>query len=65
MAARVLAPAGLGGLTDSISTPPYSAASGLLIWGANHWTSEDERAGSRSLDGMGGRIVKIFRGLMP
>ena len=65
MSARVLAPAGLGGLTDSVSTPPYSAASGLLLWGAKHWTGEDERAGSRALDGMGGRIAKIFRGLMP
>ena len=65
MSARVLAPAGLGGLTDSISTPPYSAASGLLLWGANHWTGEDERAGSRALDGVGGRIVKIFKGFMP
>ena len=65
MSARVLAPAGLGGLTDSISTPPYSASSGLLLWGANHWTGEDERAGGRALDGMSGRIVKIFKGLMP
>jgi cell division protein FtsA len=65
MSARVLAPAGLGGLTDSISTPPYSASSGLLLWGANHWTGEDERAGGRALDGMGGRIAKIFKGLMP
>ena len=65
MSARVLAPAGLGGLTDSISTPPYSASSGLLLWGANHWTGEDERAGNRALDGMSGRIVKIFKGLMP
>jgi hypothetical protein len=65
MSARVLAPKGLGGLTDSISTPPYSAASGLLIWGAHNWTAEDERAGGRALEGMGGRIAKIFRGLMP
>jgi cell division protein FtsA len=65
MSARVLAPTGLGGLTDSIATPPYSASSGLLLWGANHWTAEDERAGGRALDGMGGRIAKIFRGLMP
>ncbi len=65
MSARVLAPAGLGGLTDAISTPPYSASSGLLLWGAKNWTAEDERAGGRALDGMGGRIAKIFRGLMP
>lgn len=65
MSARVLAPAGLGGLTDSISTPPYSASWGLLLWGANHWTAGDERAGARALDGMSGRIAKIFRGLIP
>jgi cell division protein FtsA len=65
MSARVLAPAGLGGLTDSISTPPYSASWGLLLWGANHWTTEEERASGRALDGVGGRIAKIFRGLMP
>ena len=64
MSARVLAPKGLGGLTDSISTPPYSAASGLLIWGANHWTSDDERAPSRAGE-VGSRIAKLFRGLMP
>jgi cell division protein FtsA len=65
MAARVLVPSGLGGLTDGISTPPYSASSGLLLWGAKNWTTEDERAGGRALDGVGGRIAKIFRGLMP
>jgi cell division protein FtsA len=65
MSARVLAPAGLGGLTDSISTPPYSASSGLLLWGAKNWTAEDERAGGRALDGVGGRIARIFKGLVP
>src|SRR5439155_1188578 len=45
MSARVLAPDGLGGLTDSISTPPYAASSGLLIWGAKNWTVEGEREG--------------------
>ncbi len=65
MSARVLAPAGLGGLTDSVSTPPYSAASGLLLWGVKHWTADDARAAGRSLDGLGGRIGKLFRGLMP
>ena len=63
MSARVLAPAGLGGLTDSISSPPYAASSGLLIWGAKNWTTDDERAG-RAAD-VGGRLAKIFRGLMP
>jgi cell division protein FtsA len=65
MAARapVTGPRGLGGLTDQISTPPYAAASGLLVWGARHWGEEQEEAGSRV--GMGSRIARIFRGLVP
>ena len=64
MSSRVLAPQGLGGLTDSISTPAYSAAWGLLIWGSRNWTTDDERVGSRAGE-MGNRLAKIFRGLMP
>ena len=63
MSTRVLAPSALGGLTDSISSPPYAAASGLLVWGAKNWTTDDERAG-RAAD-VGGRLAKIFRGLIP
>ncbi len=63
MAARVTGPRGLGGLTDQISTPPYAAASGLLLWGARHWGEEQEEAGSRS--GVGTRIARIFKGLVP
>ena len=65
MSARVVAPTGLGGLTDSVSLPPYAAASGLLLWGARNWSTDDERAGARSLDGMGGRLARLFRGLLP
>ncbi|HVR87927.1 MAG TPA: cell division protein FtsA [Candidatus Limnocylindria bacterium] len=65
LSARVVEPRNLGGLTDSVSTPPYAAASGLLLWGAKNWTLEDDRAGARSLDGIGGRIARIFRGFMP
>jgi cell division protein FtsA len=65
MSARVTSPSGLGGLVDSVSSPPYAAASGLLLWGARNWTTGDERAGSRSLDGLGARLSKLFRGLMP
>ena len=63
MAARVTGPRGLGGLTDQISTAPYAAASGLLLWGARHWGEEQEEAGSRA--GVGTRIARIFRGLVP
>jgi cell division protein FtsA len=65
MSARVVGPSGLGGLTDQIATPPYSAASGLLLWGAHNWPADDERAGGRALEGVTSRIGKIFKGLMP
>jgi cell division protein FtsA len=65
MSARVVGPQNLGGLTDQVSTPPYAAASGLLLWGAKNWTLDDEHAGQRSLDGLSGRIGKLFKGLMP
>ena len=57
MSARVVPPSGLGGLTDQISAPPYAAASGLLLWGARNWSTDEERASARSLDGV--------KGLMP
>jgi cell division protein FtsA len=65
MSARVVGPQNLGGLTDQVSTPAYAAASGLLLWGAKNWTLEDDRAGGRSLDGLSGRLGKLFRGLLP
>ncbi|HEY8632370.1 MAG TPA: cell division protein FtsA [Candidatus Limnocylindrales bacterium] len=65
MSARVVGPQNLGGLTDQVSTPPYAAASGLLLWGAKNWTLDDDHAGQRSLDGLSGRIGKLFKGLMP
>jgi cell division protein FtsA len=69
MSARVVGPKGLGGLTDQIATPPYSAASGLLLWGAHNWASDDDRGnghGPRTpFDGVSSRIGRIFKGLMP
>jgi cell division protein FtsA len=65
MSARVVSPSGVGGLTDKVSSPPYAAASGLLIWGSHNWSADDERASARSLDGIGGRLGKLFRSLMP
>ena len=52
-------------LVDRVATPPYAAASGLLLWGARNWPTEDERAGGRALEGVGDRIGKLFKGLMP
>src|SRR5438034_1800477 len=65
MSARVVGPTGLGGLTDQIATPPFSASSGLLLWGAHNWPSDDERASGTALEGVTARIGKIFKGLMP
>jgi len=65
MAARVMSPSGVGGLTDSIASPPYAAASGLLIWGAKNWSADEDRVAARSLDGVGGRLSRLFRSLMP
>src|SRR3990170_3738712 len=63
MAARVTGPRGLGGLTDQIATPPYAAASGLLLWGARHWGVEEAAAGARG-EALGSRIARLFRGLV-
>jgi cell division protein FtsA len=65
MSARVVGPQNLGGLTDQVSTPPYAAASGLLLWGAKNWTLDDDHAGNRSLDGLSSRLGRLFKGLMP
>src|SRR2546427_3146069 len=69
MSARVVGPKGLGGLTDQIATPPYSPASGLLLWGAHNWASDDDRGNGHGpptpFDGVSSRIGKIFKGLMP
>src|SRR6266511_817508 len=65
MAARPTGPRGLGGLTDQIAMPQYAAASGLLLWGAHHWGADEERARARSADGVGSRIARLFKGLVP
>jgi cell division protein FtsA len=64
MSARVIAPRGLGGLTDTIATPPYAAASGLLVWGSRRWNVVEERA-PRQLDAFPFRLARLFRGLVP
>lgn len=66
MATRVVAPSGLGGLVDSVATPPFATASGLLLWGAHSGPADAERLpGGSPLDGLGSRISKLFKGLMP
>jgi len=63
MATRPTGPHGLGGLTDQISSPPYSAASGLLLWGTRHWGEGDGRA--RARDGVGTKLRGLFKNLVP
>ncbi len=63
VSARVVAPSGVGGLTDQIATPTYACATGLLLWGAKHW-SLDEENGHRSLNGFG-KVGGLFRRLLP
>ncbi len=63
MSARVVAPSGVGGLTDQIATPPFAAASGLLLWGAKNWSMVEDAP--RALNGFGGRFLKYLRGLLP
>src|SRR5256886_14869274 len=65
MAARVMSPTGLGGLTHPTPRPPYSASSGLLIWGAKNWSADEDHVAAPSLDGVGGRLLRLFRSLMP
>src|SRR2546426_4474248 len=60
MSARVVAPSGVGGLTDQIATPSYAAASGLLLWGTKHW-SLDGGTSNGHLDGLGGRVRGLLK----
>jgi cell division protein FtsA len=64
MSARVVVPSGVGGLTDQITSPPFAAASGLLLWGARNWSFADEHANG-ALVGVGGRVRGFLRALLP
>lgn len=64
MSARVVVPSGVGGLTDQITSPPFAASCGLLLWGARNWSFADERANG-SLVAVGGRVRGFFRALLP
>lgn len=66
MATRVVPPTGLGGLVDKVGTPAFATASGLLLWGARSGAGEGERRTSHNtLDGIGGRLRRLFGGLNP
>ena len=66
MPVRVVAPTGVGGLTDSILTPAYSTAIGLLHWGARS-LSEGEPARYESTPAFGilGRLRDALRSIFP
>ena len=65
MSTRITGPRGLLGLVDSISSPPYAAASGLLLWGSRNWTGDEGARGGRAPGGLGGRLARLFRSLVP
>jgi cell division protein FtsA len=66
MPVRIAAPSGIGGLTDTILTPGYSTAVGLLVWGAST-LDDDEPMRYESAPAMGGlgRIRDALRSIFP
>jgi cell division protein FtsA len=66
MPVRVAAPAGIGGLVDTLLTPAYSTAVGLLQWGASSLTSgEPNRFESAPVGGGFGRLRDAIRNIFP
>ena len=66
MPVRVVAPTGVAGLTDSILTPAYSTAIGLLQWGATALAEgEPTRFESAPAFGVLGRLRDSLRSIFP
>ncbi len=66
MPVRVVSPMGVTGLTDSILTPAYSAAIGLLQWGARSFAEgEPTRYESAPAFGILGRLRDSLRSIFP
>jgi len=66
MPVRVVAPTGVGGLVDSILTPAYSTALGLLGWGATMLDeNEPARYESAPVAGLLGRVRDALRSVFP
>jgi cell division protein FtsA len=66
MPVRVVAPSGVAGLTDSILTPAYSTAIGLLKWGSTMLDEGDStRYESAPAAGILGRIRDALRSIFP
>ncbi len=66
MPVRVVAPSGVAGLTDSILTPAYSTAIGLLQWGSTMLDEgESTRYESAPAAGLLGRLRDAIRSIFP
>ena len=66
MPVRVAGPSGIGGLVDTLLTPTYSTAVGLLQWGATSLAqSEPARYESAPHGGGLGRLRDAIRGIFP
>jgi cell division protein FtsA len=63
---RVAGPAGVSGLVDTITTPAYSTAIGLLRWGAMNVVGEEAvRYETAPANGLFGRLRDALRRLFP
>jgi cell division protein FtsA len=66
MPVRVAAPAGIAGLVDTLLTPSYSTAVGLLQWGAAGLSGHDPlRYESAPAAGLFGRLREAVRNVFP
>jgi cell division protein FtsA len=66
MPVRVVSPSGVAGLTDSILTPAYSTAIGLLLWGSTMLDEgESTRYESAPAAGLLGRLRDTVRSIFP
>ena len=66
MPVRVAAPAGIGGLVDTLLTPSYSTSVGLLQWGAAALSAgEPNRYESAPVGGGIGRLRDAIRNIFP
>jgi cell division protein FtsA len=66
MPVRVVAPSGIGGLTDAILNPAYSTAIGLLMWGATMIDEEEStRYESAPAGGLLGKVRDALRNVFP
>lgn len=63
--ARVGSPGGVSGATDSIVTPPYATATGLLQWIAEQAIDPAMRRSMRQRVGLFGRLKGVVKAFVP